>query len=229
MFRKIGFIICGLICSLEQGNAQNKSKMEYNIKLGNEVSASKLVTYNDFIINSLISDSSKSKRDTPENLLLSYLSSKSQGWHNSLFKGKVEISKSDLETKKAEIKNGIYIKIDDVLYITYRGNEYSVMKYHIRTDKGDISATLVSQRIKGIWYITTDQFVTYYNSMLYLFKPVHIFEILVQRKSSSAVLSEILNTSVIGDKIDVYKFYDILLKKMENNKEDIQPLFDKLN
>ncbi len=229
--KRIKIVCLGFFLTMVLNHTIAKSnKEEFIIQLGNDIQSAKLVKYSDFVIDKIVSDSSKTDRSNVESFVVSYLSANSLGWYNSFYQDNTSSFNDESIAKRSEdVKDGIKYELKDLLYFKLQKREFCVVKYYIddKTEEGPANATMSLEKINNRWVIITGGISSYYNSLFFLFKSDYLFDILVNKKSNSLLLNDLISKSIVGGKFDVIKFFNLLSPAMKTNKDEIIPLLGK--
>lgn len=206
-------------------------KTEDELKLGNGISNAKLISNLGYTFTKLISDSNKIKRQTPEELILSFQSSNTLVWYNSLWlKTNNSYTQDELDKKIEFQKKGVKIEVTNLLFFTLENKQFCIAKFYndIKNDTTHYSSSFIMQKNGNKWFfVTRGDVCEYYSTLFWIYKPDFIYDLLVNRTSKVDYLKPRINDSIVGDKFDIVKFIELLSTDMKIHKLELKPHIEK--
>lgn len=173
-------------------------------------------------IKSIQLDTSKTKRDTPENFVVSLASSPNLAFYQKHSLSKTAMSEEDVKENyriTSQYNGKLNIIINSKIYYKIGSVECCLVKLY---DNG-VKCTYPLQKINGIWYSEATKESSTLDFIFNRFKPEFAKDFFVYRHSIIPIFDEMIKANC---KEDGYFYYDNFI--LDFNEADIAPYKDQI-
>jgi hypothetical protein len=182
----------------------------------------KFYTYEGYKIKPTLKLFDKKNTTTPEDLLWSLESCKSQEWFNELWESPEQFSIKDVETGNPDSN---YIELLQKIVISRDGSDYCVIKFSYKSNHNGWSsdyrlpACLCMRKKNGHWkFISGNGFLEPYYNLMFFIKTKYLEQIFIHGKSEVEVLNKMINNSRSDGSFNISQFYVVYQSLF--NKDD---------
>jgi hypothetical protein len=173
----------------------------------------KVLKYPENLFIKKIQNFKSAKNDTPENLMISVLSSSNMEWYNFNKEKKTEKTNQDFKYISKINPNDYYAQLKYRIVFEANGTEYSIIKYVLFDNKKAYGFAESMKKINNKWFTTTDSGITNFVFFMGIIDVKYIDAIFNNSKSDNLLLNKIVSENDENGKLNLIK----ILKELENS------------
>jgi hypothetical protein len=217
----IFFILCEISFSQEQ-----QTDCATTIVINQNIQNMKVSKYPKYFVIKKIENFKSVKNNTPEDLMISVLSSSSMEWYNFNKEKKIEKSNQDFKYINQINPNNYYTQLKYKVVFEANGIEYAIIKYVLFDNKKEYGFAESMKKINNQWYTTTDSGITNFVFFMGMIDIKYIDAIFNNLKSDNPFLNNIISQNVEKGKINLTKILIDVQNSLNKKNNEIISILD---
>lgn len=186
----------------------------------------KVIKYPENLFIKKIQNFKNVQNNSPEDLMISVLSSSNMEWYNFNKEKKTEKTNQDFKYISKINPNDYYTKLKYKIVFEANGTEYSIIKYVLYDKKKEYGFAESMKKINNKWYTTTDSGITNFVFFMGMIDVKYIEAIFNNSKSDSPLLNKIITQSQENGKINLSKILTEIQNSLGKNDIEIISILD---